>query len=188
MYKENDSSASNSVNMATVGGGCFWCVEAVYDEIGGVEQVVSGYAGGTVDNPSYEQVCAGTTGYVEVVQITFESKVVSYDDLLKVFFTVHDPTTFDRQGADIGSQYRSVIFYHDGQQKLAAEQAIRKISDSKMWENPIVTVVAPLTNFYMAEAYHQNYYMRNPYQSYCQAVIAPKMSNFRKRHLEKLKK
>ncbi|HVH12536.1 MAG TPA: peptide-methionine (S)-S-oxide reductase MsrA [Longimicrobium sp.] len=173
---------------ATLGGGCFWCLEAVYDDLRGVESVVSGYAGGHVPNPSYEDVCAGTTGHAEVVQITFDPAEVSFRDLLDVFFTIHDPTTLNRQGADVGTQYRSVIFYHDDEQKRIAEEAIRDLETQAVWENPIVTQVVPLTEFYPAEDYHQEYFARNPRAGYCQVVIAPKVSKFRKQYLSRLKK
>ena len=173
---------------ATLGGGCFWCLEAVYDDLRGVESVVSGYAGGHVPNPTYQQVCAGTTGHAEVVQITFDPAEVSFRDLLDVFFTIHDPTTLDRQGADVGTQYRSAIFYHDDEQKRVAEEAIRDLEAQAVWENPIVTQVVPFPEFYPAEDYHQEYFARNPRAGYCQVVIAPKVSKFRKQYLSRLKK
>jgi peptide-methionine (S)-S-oxide reductase len=173
---------------ATLGGGCFWCLEAVYDDLRGVESVVSGYAGGHVANPSYDAVCAGTTGHAEVVQVTFDPAEVSFREILDVFFTIHDPTTLNRQGADVGTQYRSAIFYASGEQKQAAEQAIRDLEAEEVWESPIVTEVVPLTEFYPAESYHQEYYARNPRAGYCQVVIAPKVSKFRKQYLDRLKK
>ncbi len=172
--------------IATLAGGCFWCLEAAYDQLKGVEKVESGYAGGSVDNPTYQQVCTGTTGHAEVVQITFDPSVISYRELLEVFFTIHDPTTLNRQGADVGTQYRSAIFYHSPEQKAAAESVIAGLSAEKIWDNPIVTELAPLDEFYPAEEYHRDYYERNPGQPYCQAVIAPKVSKFRKKFLEKL--
>lgn len=172
--------------IATLAGGCFWCLEAAYDQLKGVEKVESGYAGGSVDNPTYQQVCTGTTGHAEVVQITFDPAVISYRELLEVFFTIHDPTTLNRQGADVGTQYRSAIFYHSPEQKAAAESVIAGLSAEKIWDNPIVTELAPLDEFYPAEEYHRDYYERNPAQPYCQAVIAPKVSKFRKKFLEKL--
>jgi peptide-methionine (S)-S-oxide reductase len=174
--------------IATLAGGCFWCLEAVFDDLKGVEHVGSGYAGGTVANPSYQQVCAGTTGHAEVVQITFDPRVIGFKDLLEVFFTIHDPTTLNRQGADEGTQYRSAIFYHNPEQKAIAEQVIKEIDAARIWNAPVVTELAPLTAFYQAEDYHQEYFARNAGQPYCQFVIAPKVAKFRKHYLEKLKK
>ena len=173
--------------IATLGGGCFWCLEAVYDELRGVEDVVSGYAGGAVANPSYAQVGSGRTGHAEVVQVTFDPRQVSYQELLEVFFTIHDPTTPDRQGHDIGPQYRSIILYHSPEQRAVAEQTIAELAAAQLWDAPIVTELAPLTAFYPAEAYHQEYYRRNPEQAYCQAVVAPKVAKARKQFLDKLK-
>jgi peptide-methionine (S)-S-oxide reductase len=173
---------------ATLGGGCFWCLEAVYDDLRGVESVVSGYAGGHVPNPSYDAVCAGTTGHAEVVQVTFDPAEVSFREILDVFFTIHDPTTLNRQGGDVGTQYRSAVFYHDDAQKRTAEEAIRDLEAEGVWENPVVTQVVPLTEFYPAEDYHQEYFARNPRAGYCQVVIAPKVSKFRKQYLSRLKK
>jgi peptide-methionine (S)-S-oxide reductase len=173
---------------ATLGGGCFWCLDAVFDDLRGVESVVSGYAGGRVPNPSYEAVCAGVTGHAEVVQVTFDPAEVSFRELLDVFFTIHDPTTLNRQGADVGTQYRSAIFYHDDEQKQAAEQAIRDLEAQAVWESPVVTQVVPLTEFYPAEDYHQEYFARNPRAGYCQVVIAPKVSKFRQEYLSRLKR
>lgn len=175
------------VEVATLAGGCFWCLEAVFVDLKGVEQVESGYSGGTVPNPPYRQVCTGTTGHAEVVQITFDPQVISFRDLLEVFFTIHDPTTLNRQGADVGTQYRSAIFYHSEAQKAVAEQVIREVTAAGLWGAPIVTEITPFTAFYKAEDYHQEYYARNPFQPYCQAVIAPKVAKFRKQYLEKLK-
>jgi peptide-methionine (S)-S-oxide reductase len=174
--------------LATLGGGCFWCLEAVFKDLRGVERVVSGYAGGHVDNPTYEQVCGGRTGHAEVVQITFDPDVVSYRDLLDVFFTIHDPTTKDRQGADVGPQYRSIILHHGPEQKAEAERAIEDLGAQGVWRAPIVTEVVPLEKFYPAEAYHQDYFEQNPRQRYCQIVIAPKVAKFRKEHLARLKR
>ena len=174
--------------LATLGGGCFWCLEAVFKDLKGVESVVSGYAGGEVENPSYEQVCGGRTGHAEVVQIAFDPDVVTYRDLLDVFFTIHDPTTKDRQGADVGPQYRSIILYHSPEQKAAAERAIAEQSEEGIWSAPIVTEVVPLEKFYPAEVYHQDYFEQNPRQGYCQIVIAPKVAKFRKQYLERLKR
>lgn len=179
---------SENREVATLGGGCFWCLEAVYDDLRGVTDVVSGYAGGHVANPSYEAVCAGTTGHAEVVQVTFDPEEVSFRELLDVFFTIHDPTTLNRQGADVGTQYRSAVFYHDDEQKRVAEEAIRDLEAEEVWDSPIVTEVVPLTEFYPAETYHQEYYARNPRAGYCQVVIAPKVSKFRKQYLAKLKR
>lgn len=176
-----------ATEQATLAGGCFWCLEAVYEQLQGVEKVVSGYAGGHVSDPSYEQVCTGATGHAEVVQITFDPAVVSYRDLLDVFFTIHDPTALNRQGADVGTQYRSAIFTHDAQQRAIAEQAIKDISASGLWRDPIVTEVTALDRFYPAEDYHQHYFQRNPQQGYCRVVIAPKVAKFRKQYLDRLK-
>jgi|SRR6185437_1915704 len=173
--------------VATLGGGCFWCLEAVYLELKGIERVESGYAGGAVANPSYEDVCSGTTGHAEVVQLTFDPSVISFKDILEVFFTIHDPTTLDRQGHDVGSQYRSIIFYHTPEQRVTAEQTIAELSKAGIWRNPIVTRIEPFTAFYPAEAYHQNYFERNPFQPYCQVVVAPKVAKARKKFLARLK-
>jgi peptide-methionine (S)-S-oxide reductase len=175
-------------SVATLAGGCFWCLEAVYNELNGVTKVVSGYAGGSVSQPSYEQVCAGTTGHAEVVQIHFDPSVVSFRELLEVFFTIHDPTTLNRQGADVGTQYRSAIFYHTPEQHTIAQQVIRDISADRLWPDPIVTEITPLDVFYPAEEYHQEYFARNPGQFYCQVVVAPKVAKFRKQFLAKLKR
>jgi peptide-methionine (S)-S-oxide reductase len=174
--------------IATLAGGCFWCVEAVFDELNGVISVESGYSGGHVDHPSYRAVCNGDTGHAEAVQVTFDSSVLSYRDLLRVFFTVHDPTTMNRQGADVGTQYRSAIFYHDEEQKRAAEEIIAELNAAKLWTSPIVTEVAKFDKFYVAEDYHQEYFANNPYQPYCMAVVAPKVLKFRKHFTERLKK
>lgn len=174
--------------IATLGGGCFWCLEAIFDDLRGMEKVESGYSGGSVPNPSYRQVCTGTTGHAEVVQITFDSQIISFRELLEVFFVIHDPTTLNRQGADEGTQYRSVIFYHTPEQKKTAEEVIAELEMAKIWDAPIVTEVTPFTAFYPAEEYHQEYYRRNPDQSYCRVVIAPKVAKFRKQYLAKLKK
>ena len=174
--------------IATLAGGCFWCLEAVFDELNGVVSVESGYAGGRVDNPSYKAVCNGDTGHAEVVQVTFDASALTYRDLLTVFFTVHDPTTLNRQGADAGTQYRSAIFYHDEAQRADAEAVIRELTESRLWPNPIVTEVAPFTKFYIAEEYHQEYFANNPYQPYCIAVVAPKVIKFRKHFVDRSKK
>ena len=172
--------------VATFAGGCFWCLEAVFEQFRGVEKVVSGYAGGQVQNPTYRQVCEGTTGHAEVVQVTFDSEQVSFRDLLGVFFTIHDPTTLNRQGADVGTQYRSAVFYHSPEQKAAAEEVIRELEAEGVWDDPIVTEIVPLTEFYPAEEYHQRYYRTNPNQPYCQVVVAPKVAKFRRKFLDRL--
>jgi peptide-methionine (S)-S-oxide reductase len=173
--------------VATLAGGCFWCLEAVFDDLKGVEDVVSGYSGGKTPNPTYKQVCTGATGHAEVVQVTFDPTQISYRDLLEVFFTIHDPTTLNRQGADVGTQYRSAIFYHSPEQKAIAEQVIGELNAEKIWNRPIVTELTPFTSFYPAEDYHQEYFTNNPFQPYCQIVIAPKIAKFRKQYLERLK-
>jgi peptide-methionine (S)-S-oxide reductase len=173
--------------VATLGGGCFWCTEAVFTELKGVERVDSGYAGGTTRNPTYEQVCSGRTGHAEVTQVTFDPKVLSYHDLLTIFFTVHDPTTLDRQGGDVGTQYRSVVFYHSDAQRATAEAVVRELTEEKLWRKPIVTEIVPFTAFYPAEEYHRDYYRRNPTGGYCQMVIAPKVGKFRAKFADRLK-
>jgi peptide-methionine (S)-S-oxide reductase len=180
--------AQHERETATLGGGCFWCLEAVYKDLKGVERVVSGYAGGHAENPAYEQVCGGRTGHAEVVQITYDPQVVSYRDLLDVFFTIHDPTTKDRQGADVGPQYRSIILYGSPEQKADAERAIAEQAEKGVWDAPVVTEVVPLEKFWPGEEYHQDYFERNPRQRYCQIVIAPKVAKFRKEFLAKLKR
>jgi peptide-methionine (S)-S-oxide reductase len=177
-----------NLQTATLAGGCFWCLEAVFDEIKGVHGVESGYAGGFVDNPSYREVCNGDTGHAEVVQVHFDPNIVSYRDLLNVFFAIHDPTSLNRQGADVGTQYRSAIFYHDDEQKKTAEELVKELNSQKIWDKPIVTQVEKLDRFYMAEDYHQEYFARNPYQPYCMAVVSPKVSKFRKHYQDLLKK
>jgi len=176
-----------ATELATLAGGCFWCLEAVFQQLRGVTKVVSGYTGGSVPHPSYEAVCTGTTGHAEVTQITFDPSSVSYRDLLDVFFTIHDPTTLDRQGNDAGTQYRSAIFYHSPEQKADAERAIKELETEKVWDDPIVTEVGPLEQFYPAENYHQDYYARNANQPYCRAVIAPKVAKLRSKYLARLK-
>jgi len=171
---------------ATLGGGCFWCVEAAFLDLKGVTAVVSGYAGGPQPNPSYKQVCTGSTGHAEVVQVTFDNAAIDYLTILEVFFTVHDPTTLNAQGADVGTQYRSVIYWHTDAQRETALAVIAQLTRDGVWPNPIVTEVAPLPTFYPAEDYHQDYYRRNPFQGYCQAVISPKLAKLRKRHRELL--
>lgn len=179
---------NGKLEVTTLGGGCFWCLEAVYDELEGVLSVESGYAGGHVNNPSYREVCNGTTGHAEVIQITYDPQVITFKDLLDVFFTVHDPTTLNRQGADVGTQYRSIILYHTPEQKAIAEQAIQAWNAKGLWNAPIVTQVKPFDKFYIAEAYHQEYYANNPYQPYCMMVVAPKVAKARKYFFDKLKK
>jgi peptide-methionine (S)-S-oxide reductase len=179
--------SSSKKEVITLGGGCFWCLDAVFTDIRGVEKVVSGYAGGNSPDPTYEEVCTGSTGHAEVVQITFDPQAVSLRELLKVFFTLHDPTTKDRQGNDVGSQYRSVILYRDAAQKAAAEEAIREINASTAWDAKAVTELQPFTAFYPAEGYHQGYFKKNPLQPYCLVVIRPKVAKLRKSYLQLLK-
>jgi peptide-methionine (S)-S-oxide reductase len=185
----NDSTneVSNSMEIATLGGGCFWCLEAVFRELQGVTRVVSGYAGGAEPHPTYEEVCAGVTGHAEVVQVHFDPGVVRFDEILLVFFSIHDPTTLNRQGADIGAQYRSVILWDSDAQREAAERIIAELEAEGIWSAPIVTEVAPLETFYPAEDYHQEYFERNPNQPYCQVVIEPKLAKFRSAFAERLK-
>jgi peptide-methionine (S)-S-oxide reductase len=185
---ESHATVSKNKEIATLAGGCFWCLEAVFTELSGVEKVESGYSGGHVSKPSYQQVCLGTTGHAEVVQITFDPNIISFKDLLEIFFTIHNPTTLNRQGADVGTQYRSAIFYHTQEQKEITEQVIQEVNTAKIWDAPIVTEVAPFTAFYPAEEYHQEYYKRNPEQPYCRAVITPKVEELRKQYRAKLKK
>ncbi len=178
----------NKFETATFGSGCFWCTEAIFEQLEGVEEVVSGYAGGHVPNPTYKQVTTGKTGHAEVCQIKFNPEVISYDELLKVFWSTHDPTTLNRQGNDVGTQYRSVIFYHNEEQKKLAEKYKKKLDEAKIFPDPIVTEISPFTNFYKAEDYHQNYYELNPDQAYCSFVITPKVEKFKKIFKNKLKK
>jgi len=173
---------------ATLAGGCFWCLEAVYTELRGVERVISGYAGGSTVNPTYEQVCSGRTGHAEVVQVTFDPAEITFRDILDVFFTIHDPTTLNRQGNDVGTQYRSAIFYTSPEQEQTAREALAQLAADGTWRNPIVTEVTPLDRFYPAEGYHQDYFARNPYQPYCQIVIAPKVAKAREKYLARLKR
>ncbi len=187
--KETKKMTTNTnTETITLGGGCYWCTEAIYENLIGVESVVSGFSGGTTKNPSYAEVCTGTTGHAEVIQITYDKTKTNLDEILKVFFTVHDPTTLNRQGADVGTQYRSVIFYKNNQQKVAAETLISDLNKAKAYNNPIVTQVAPLSAFYVAEDYHQNYYANNKSQGYCQMVIQPKLEKFEKIFKDRLKK
>jgi peptide-methionine (S)-S-oxide reductase len=185
---DNKQSGNTShTEVATLAGGCFWCLEAVFDELRGVQKVESGYSGGFVPDPTYRQVCTGTTGHAEVVQVTFDPTVISFGDILEVFFTIHDPTTLNRQGADVGTQYRSAIFYHTPEQKRVAEEVIAELDAGRVWDAPIVTEITPFGAFYGAEDYHQEYFLRNQGQPYCQVVIAPKVAKFRAQHLARLK-
>ncbi|MGB0385803.1 MAG: peptide-methionine (S)-S-oxide reductase MsrA [Ardenticatenaceae bacterium] len=177
---------SQNTEVVTLGGGCFWCLEALYQQMKGVHEVLSGYAAGHIDNPTYRQVCSGQTGHAEVVQITFDPDVISYEDMLYIFWRIHDPTTLNRQGADVGTQYRSIIIYHNEEQREIAEKSKADTDASSLYPNPIVTEIEPLTDFYAAEAYHKDYYRLNPYQGYCRAVIDPKVRKFRKEFKEKL--
>jgi peptide-methionine (S)-S-oxide reductase len=179
------SSTQPGTEVATLGGGCFWCLDAAYRQIEGVTRVVSGYAGGARANPSYEQVCTGATGHAEVVQVEFDPSVISYDDVLDVFWSIHDPTTLDRQGADVGSQYRSAIFVHDDVQRAAAERS--RAAVQAHWDDPVVTEITPLDRFWPAEEYHQDYYARHPDQGYCQVVINPKLRKLREKHAARLR-
>lgn len=185
--EDMDKISSSNLDTAVFGAGCFWCVEAIFQELKGVEAVESGYSGGSVENPTYKQVCTGTTGHAEVARIIFDPSVITYDELLDVFWTTHDPTTLNRQGADVGEQYRSVIFYLNDAQKESAEKSKQDVAP-KIWDDLIVTAIEPLTSFYIAEDYHQNYYNDNSGQSYCKFVINPKLEKFRKKFKEKLKK
>lgn len=173
--------------IAVLGGGCFWCLEAVFDRLAGVKSVESGYMGGRIDNPTYQQVCSGTTGHVEVVRVTFDPQELSFRDLLEVFFATHDPTTLNRQGNDVGAQYRSVIFYTSEEQHREAEKMIADLNAAGEWPNPIVTAVEPATQFFIAEDYHQEYFENNAYQPYCQFVVAPKVKKFQQKFAEKMK-
>ena len=175
-----------ATSLATLGGGCFWCLEAVYLGLRGVSAVMSGYSGGHLENPSYEEVCGKRTGHAEVVQVTFDPEIVSYEDLLRIFFTIHDPTTKDRQGQDVGPQYRSIILTHDAAQKASAQKIIAEIAAAGIWRDPLVTELLPLVKFWPAEAEHHNYFARNPYTGYCQAVVAPKVLKFRKSFADRL--
>jgi peptide-methionine (S)-S-oxide reductase len=188
MNAQDTAAGSGSVTeVATLAGGCFWCLEAVYDQLKGVLSVESGYSGGKTSNPTYSEVCGGNTGHAEVIRITFDPAVITFRDLLDVFFTIHDPTTLNAQGADVGTQYRSAIFYHSPEQKQAAEEKIAALEADKIWDDPIVTEVSPAGPFYEAEDYHQEYFARNDSQPYCRAVVAPKVAKFRKQHIERLK-
>lgn len=183
----NGNSANTNLQVATLGGGCFWCIEAIYNDMKGVTSAISGYAGGRVKNPTYEQVCAHQTGHAEVVQVMFDPNVITYHDVLDIFFSIHDPTTLNRQGNDVGDQYRSVILYHDDEQKRSAQETIKALTEARAFSDPIVTQVVPFDEFYAAENYHQEYFKNNPNQPYCRFVVAPKVSKFRKSHAEMLK-
>jgi peptide-methionine (S)-S-oxide reductase len=176
-----------SLEVATLAGGCFWCLEAVFREVAGVEKVVSGYTGGDAADPTYEQVCSGKTGHAEAVQVSFDPLKISYREILEIFFSIHDPTTLNRQGADVGTQYRSAIFYHSDQQKAIAEELIAELNTAHLWKKPIVTQIVPLHTFYPAEDYHQGYFSRHPEQGYCRMVISPKLNKFRRRWSKHLK-
>jgi peptide-methionine (S)-S-oxide reductase len=179
---------SARAEVATLAGGCFWCTEAIFKEVDGVEDVISGYTGGTTVKPTYQEVCANTTGHAEAVQLAFNPGKISYREILQIFFSIHDPTTLNRQGEDVGTQYRSAIFYHNDRQRAIAEALIRELNEAHLWENPIVTQVAPLDKFYPAEDCHREYFSRHPEQSYCQAVISPKVNKFRKQWTKRLKR
>ncbi len=179
---------SNQIETAILGGGCFWCVEAIFHQVNGVEEVISGYSGGHVENPSYEAVCTGKTGHAEVIQLKFNPNLISYKEILDIFFFIHDPTTLNRQGNDVGSQYRSIILYHTQDQKSIGEQVIKELEMKKLFSNPIVTEIVEYNTFYPAEEYHQEYYFRNMNQPYCNVVISPKVTKFRAKFFKKLKK
>lgn len=180
-------SEQRTLETATLGGGCFWCIEAVLEQMRGVEGVESGYMGGDTPSPTYHEVCSGTTGHAEVVGVTFDPEIVTFREILEVFFTVHDPTTLNRQGADVGSQYRSVVFHHSEEQKRAADELVRELEAEGVWGDPIVTELAPATEFFPAEAYHREYYRRNPGQAYCRVVIEPKLAKFRARFADRMR-
>jgi peptide-methionine (S)-S-oxide reductase len=177
-----------SLEIATLAGGCFWCIDAIFREVDGIEKVVSGYTGGNTANPTYQQVCTGQTGHAEAVQLSFNPSVISYREVLEIFFSAHDPTTLNRQGADVGTQYRSAIFYHNAQQKAVAEELIGELNKARLWEGPIVTQIIPLNTFYPAEDYHQRYFSRRPEQAYCRMVISPKLQKLRKQWAKRIKK
>lgn len=183
----NGHTDSGKLQVATLGGGCFWCVEAIYSDVRGVTSAISGYAGGNVKNPTYEQVCGHHTGHAEVVQVTFDPNVITYQDVLDIFFQIHDPTTLNRQGNDVGDQYRSIILYHDAEQEHIARATIKALTEAKAFHDPIVTQVGPFDQFYPAEGYHQEYFKNNPNQPYCRMVVSPKVTKFRKSHAERLK-
>ena len=182
------TSPTDGKEVITLAGGCFWCLQPIFQDLRGVEKVEVGYSGGRTRNPTYEDVCTDSTGHAEAIEVTFDPKVISTHDLLKIFFTVHDPTTPDRQGHDVGSQYRSAIFYRNAEQKAAIDQVIKEIGAAGLWDDPVVTEVAPLATFYRGEEYHQDYFAKNPWQGYCRAVVAPKVAKFRKQFAANLKK
>lgn len=186
--KTMDNQTQNNLDIATFGSGCFWCTEAIFERVKGVQKVISGYSGGTTENPTYKEVCTGNTGHAECTQIYYDPSVISYDELLEIFWKTHDPTTLNRQGNDVGTQYRSVIFYHNPEQKQKAEYYKKKLEEEKIWDKPIVTEITEFKKFYPAEDYHQNYYDNNPYQGYCAFVITPKIEKFEKIFKDKLKK
>lgn len=179
---------NQNLETATLAGGCFWCIEPVFDDLKGVEEVASGYSGGHTENPTYQQVCSETTGHAEVIQVKFNPNEISFKEILQIFFSVHDPTTLNRQGNDVGSSYRSAIFYHSDEQKRVAEEVIKEVTEEGVYDNPIVTQVAPFDKFYIAENYHQEYFANNPNQPYCAAVVAPKVAKFRKKFVDRLKR
>jgi len=187
MGQDQSNHDLKQIEMATLGGGCFWCIEAIFSEIRGVIKVTPGYSGGRLANPTFEQVSTGSTGHAEAVQIMFDPAVVSFREILEVFFAMHDPTTLNRQGADVGTQYRSVVFYHTSRQKTTAEKLIKELNNAKVYDTPIVTQIQPFTAFYSAEDYHKDYFKRHPKQAYCKLVIAPKLAKLREHYLEKLK-
>jgi peptide-methionine (S)-S-oxide reductase len=187
LEKQDACPMKNNLEIASLAGGCFWCMEAVFDDLKGVEDVVSGFSGGVTPNPSYREVCTGLTGHAEVVQVTFDPTQISFRDILEIFFVMHDPTTLNRQGNDVGTQYRSAIFYHSPEQKITAGQVIAELNEADVWDKPILTELVSFSVFYPAEEYHQEYFARNPEQGYCQAVVAPKVAKFRKKYLSRLK-
>jgi peptide-methionine (S)-S-oxide reductase len=191
MGTESTSTAASppgASEVATLAGGCFWCTEAVFSDLNGVRSVMPGYSGGAAANPTYEQVCTGRTGHAEAIQVTFDPTVVSYHDLLAIFFTTHDPTTKNRQGNDVGPQYRSVVFFHSPEQKRTAEAVVHEIESAGIWRRPIVTEIAPFSAFYPAEEYHRDYFRRNPEKAYCQLIIAPKVAKFREKYADRLRR
>lgn len=185
--EQGQSGTKPDMEIATLGGGCFWCLQPIFQDLRGVERVEVGYSGGNVPNPSYEEVCTGSTGHAEVVQLTFDPEVISFDEILEVFFAVHDPTTLNRQGPDVGTQYRSAIFYRTADQKATAGRVMSRLEKANAWKHPIVTEVSPFADFFLAEDYHQDYFTRNPNQSYCRVIVRPKVDKFRKQFRSRLK-